>query len=150
MEILPKVGIDIIRFGMSMDEVRSLWGQPESIDYFIPIKESPEDRNVEWKYSNGIVLSFGSDDDFLLSCISSTARVAKIKGFSAIGQSIQELKLRYPNLTLDDDFEENGQDYVIPELDISVWAFDDIVDSLTIFPEYDTSGNYVIWPLQNS
>ena len=150
MNVLPKIGIDRIRFGMSMNEVRSLWGQPESIENFTPLEERPEDRSVNWEYSNGTVFSFDSDDDFLLTCISSTSELALVSGLPLVGISIKELGLRYPSLVLDDDFEENGQDHVISELELSVWSFDGVVDSLTIFPEYDESGNSIIWPSKDS
>ena len=150
MDIRPKIGIDIIRFGMNMNEVRSLWGQPESIKHFTPLEEQPENRSVNWEYSNGTVFSFDSEDDFLLTCISSTSESALISGHSLVGNSIKELKLRYPTLALDDDFEENGQDHVIPELEVSIWSLNGIVDSVTIFPEYDSSGNNILWPSKDS
>jgi len=150
MDVLPKIGVDIIRFGMNMNEVRALWGQPESIEHFTPLEEQPENRSVNWEYSNGTVFSFDSDDNFLLTCISSTSELALIDGHPLVGSSIKELKLRYPTLVLDDDFEENGQDHVIPELEVSIWSFNEIVDSITIFPEYDSSGNNIIWPSKDS
>ena len=146
MNVLPKIGIDVIRFGMNMNEVRSLWGQPESISHFTPLEEQPENRSVNWEYSNGTELSFDSDDDFLLTCISTRSELALICGSSLIGKTIKEIKLCYPSLALDDDFEENGQDHVIPELAVSMWSFDGVIDSLTIFPEYDDSGNNILWP----
>jgi hypothetical protein len=150
MNVSPKIGIDVIRFGMDMNEVRTLWGQPDSIYYFTPLEDQPEDRSVNWEYSNGTELSFDSDDNFLLGSISTTSVLATINGLSFVGNSIKELKFRYPSLFLDDDFEENGRDYVIPELGISIWAFNGVADRLTIFPEYDESGNNIQWPLKVS
>ena len=58
MEIKPKVGIDHVRLGRNMNEVRALWGQPKSISNFIALEDKPEDRSVTWGYTNGIEFSF--------------------------------------------------------------------------------------------
>lgn len=136
MEIKPKIGIDHICLGMSMDEVRNLWGQPESIKRFFPLKDRSEDNSVNWEYSNATDLSFDNDDNFLLGCITTRSENASLEGMTFIGENIDDLKSKYPNIKLDDDFEENGQDYVLSELKLSFWIIDEIVDSITIFPEY--------------
>ncbi len=133
-----------------MEEVRSLWGQPDSINYFIPIKERPENRSVNWEYYSGVDLSFDCDDEFLLGSITTRAEGASINGVEIIGATLGEMKRNFPDVILDDDFEENGQDFVLPELEISFWIIDDIVDSITIFPAYDESGNTPMWPSNDS
>ena len=150
MEIKPKIGIDCIKFGMTMEEVRSLWGQPNSIDYFIPIKERPEDRSVNWEYDFGVELSFDCDDEFLLGSITTRAKKTSLNGIEIIGDTLGAMKRSYPKVVLDDDFEENGQDFVLAELELSFWIIDDIVDSITIFPAYDERGNIPIWPIHGS
>lgn len=150
MEVKPKVGLDCIHLGMTMDQVRALWGQPESINYFIPIEKRPEDRSVNWVYGNGVELSFDCDDNFLLGCITARNKCASLGGIRIIGATSSEMKLRFPSVVLDDDFEENGQDFVLRELELSFWVIDDVVDSIAIFPEYDESGNVPIWPSNGS
>lgn len=44
--VMPKIGLDVLRFGMTMEQVRGLWGQPNTIDYFIAIESNPENRDV--------------------------------------------------------------------------------------------------------
>ena len=72
-----------IQFGMTMDNVRTIWGQPTNIRYFIPIEENPEERDVIWEYDEGIELSFSSDDSFLLSTIESSSQKDKFNGIGA-------------------------------------------------------------------
>ncbi|WP_274055171.1 hypothetical protein [Thalassomonas actiniarum] len=129
-----------------MDEVRSLWGQPESIRYFTALKDRPEDRSVIWEYTNGMEIDFSSEDNFLASCITSHSDKAELNNNCIVGKTIAELKAVYPNIVLDDDFEENGQDYVLQEFELSFWVSDGFVVNVTVFPEYDESGNNIIWP----
>ena len=58
MEIKPETGIEDIYLGMTMTEVRETWGHPKEINTFIPLEEKPEERIIEWRYSNDIELSF--------------------------------------------------------------------------------------------
>ena len=129
-----------------MEDARSLWGQPESIKYFIAIEERPEDRSVEWKYRNSTTLSFDSNENFMLSSINIASVGAILNGVNVIGISEEELKRNFSDVVLDDDFEENGKDFIISELEISFWVIDGFVDNITIFPEYDDTGNTAIWP----
>ena len=146
MKVTPQTGIDSILLGMDMDEVRALWGQPKEIENFIPLKGNSKFRDVEWIYSNGTQLSFGSDDNFLLSSIGSNSVELELFGKKVIGKTLSELKLNFPQIELDDDFEEVGQDYILPELDISFWVIDGIVDNISLTPKYDETGNIPIWP----
>jgi len=55
----------------------------------------------------------------------------------------------FPKVILDEDFEENGKCYVYTNKEITFWVSDGIVDSLTIFPEYNSTGEIPIWPKRN-
>lgn len=150
MLVKLKTGIDQVRFGMTMDEVRELWGHPDSIEYFIPIEKQPEQRSVEWNYANGITLSFDSEDEFLLTCISATSKSVLINGKTIVGNSIPEISESFPTIELEEDFEELGQNFEIPDLNISIWVVGEVADTVNIFPEYDESGNNIIWPHASS
>ena len=68
-EIILGTGMGPLRFGTSMDEVRTLVGEPEEID------ESEDDDEFEhqaWNYYEDdhlLSLYFDREDDFRLSCI---------------------------------------------------------------------------------
>lgn len=150
MEILPYIGVEKIKFGMTMNQVRDLWGQPDHIEYFTALKDKPEDRSVEWFYDCGIQLSFDSDNCFVLGSINIESRVALLNGLSVVGIDSNELEKRYPEVELDDDFGENGVDYTLDNLGLSFWVVDQIVSNVTLFPEYDKKGNEPIWPRLSS
>ncbi len=150
MEIKPKIGIDNIYLGMTMAEVRSLWGDAEEISTFIPLEEKPEDRVIDWKYSNGIELSFDSDDDFLLASITCESKSTTLQGLSVVGLTPKELMLRLPDTKLDDEFDLAIDEYRHEELSLSFWAQNGKIYAVTINPEYDESGNYIIWPKRNN
>ncbi|WLQ16755.1 hypothetical protein O5O45_12585 [Hahella aquimaris] len=150
MEIKPKIGIDNIYLGMTMAEVRSLWGDPEDISTFIPLEEKPEDRIIEWNYSNGIELNFDSDDNFLLASINCESKSATFQGLSVVGITPKELILRLPGTKLDDEFELAIDEYRNEEFSLSFWAQYGKIYAVSINPEYDESGNEVIWPIRNN
>jgi hypothetical protein len=145
MEISPKIGIDKIKLGMSMDQVRYVLGDPDNIEIFIPIEEQPEDRMVDWFYG-ATEYSFDSDDQFLLGSIQSSCSKLTLKNLPIIGVSTKELKIRFPAAKLDDEFDFDIDEYRHPELQLSFWVKNDSVYLVTIYPEYNKEGTEVIWP----
>lgn len=146
MEILPKIGIDKIKLGMSMNQVRSILGDPDNIETFIPIEERPEDRTIDWFYGD-IEYSFNSEDEFLLGSIQCSCSKLTLNNLSIIGMSAKELKIRFPTAKLDDEFDFDIDEYRHPELQLSFWVKDNIVYLVTVYPEYNKEGTKVIWPL---
>ncbi len=146
MEISPKIGIDKIKLGMSMDQVRSILGDPDNIETSIPIEELPEDRTIDWFYESN-EYSFGSEDEFLLGSIQSSCPRLTLNNLPIIGISSKELKTRFPTAKLDDEFDFDIDEYRHPELQLSFWVRNDNVYLVTIYPEYNEEGTEVIWPL---
>ncbi|MEG3768842.1 hypothetical protein [Alteromonas sp. 14N.309.X.WAT.G.H12] len=146
MDIQPHIGINGLLFGMNMAQVRSIAGQPPHIDYFIPIQSNPEERDVIWSYENGLELSFSSDDDFLLTTFTSSSRIIKLENKLIVGRPITELQTEFPQLILEEDFEETGQNYELTHLGVSFWVVDDIVCNVLFFPKYTSDGQSIIWP----
>ena len=133
---------------MSKEAVISLLGEPESKanDTW-----SDETMSETWAYKNpNMELAFYSDTDFRLTTITVFTTKAVIDGKNPIGKSESTLLEMLPALKLDDDFEENGKDYVYPGKELSFWVSDGIVNNVTIFPLYDKTGNLPIWPKQSS
>jgi len=95
-EITLGVGMGLLRFGSTMDEVRALMGEPEEIE------ESEEDDEFEhqaWNYlEEGYSLYFDREDDFRLSCIETDHPGMRLYGENIHGKSpeqIQELMRRH-------------------------------------------------------
>ena len=147
MIIVPKVGIDSIKLGMSRDEVSSQWGSPDSIHDFIALEDSPEDKWIVWKYDKGIELNFDSEEEFLLISIDTGSAGVTFENVVLIGMSEKELRLKFPNIQYDDEFElDSGRNYILPEHELSFWLVDGKVTNITISPEFDKSNSYPLWP----
>ena len=144
MKIRPLIGLDNLLLGTSKEAVKDLLGNPEEkwTEEF-----SGGIKSDEWRYSKKqIELSFDSDDAYVLSSITVCNPEGRLDGLSVIGISLEELLLKFPGLQLDDDYEELGKDYVLPEAELSFWVVDDEVQSVTIFPKYEDDNETVKWP----
>lgn len=148
-EIRPGVGFDNLRLGMTRDRVRALIGAPESTEVY----DYADGSRVEsWGYAdNTLDLSFASDHDWLLSSITVCDTEAVLAGQRFIGMPEKELIARASQtavgrITLEDDFAESGRDYSCDALGLSFWVVDGVVDSITLMPLYDASGNVPRWP----
>ena len=145
MEISPKTGIDKIKLGMNMDQVRRILGDPDNIETFIPIEDRPEDRSIDWFYGD-TEYSFDSEDDFLLGSIQCSCSTLTLNNLPIIGITSKELKIRFPAAKLDNEFNFDIDEYRHPELQLSFWVKNDNVYLVTIYPEYNKEGTEVIWP----
>ena len=135
---------------MTMNEVRSIWGDADEISTFIPIEENPEDRTIDWKYINSVELSFDSEDNFLLTSITCESKSTTINNFCVMGLSPKELKLKFPEIELDDEYALAINEYRHPRLELSFWANNEKINAVTIYPEYDELGQNCIWPAKNA
>lgn len=150
MEIKPLVGFKDIKFGLSKEQVIEALGEPHSED-----TSNFEDgsSDVAMVYNElGVTLVFSSDDDFRLSSVTFYTSDATLFDEKFIGKS-EEFLLEnaeskgISDLTLDDDFEElEAKDYASEKLGLAFWVQQGVLDSITIFPEYDEQGEEIIWP----
>ena len=139
MKILPKIGVDDIRLGSDKNYILDNLGKPNEI-----VKEEGEEL---WRYDKGgLELCFQEDDRYLLSTITVFDKTATLESKTIIGIGESELVIEFPFFKLDDDFGEFGKDYNYNEKELSVWVDDAGVRNITIFPEYDKSGERAIWP----
>ncbi|MBA6250988.1 outer membrane protein assembly factor BamE [Colwellia sp. MB3u-55] len=138
MNIYPKVGIDNIQLGMNRRQVTDILGEPLEIN--------TEKGDVEWVYTQNLELSFQREDLYLLGVITIGCKSARLYSKRIIGCNEGELTNIFPFLSLEDDFEEFGKDYVSQEKELSVWVTDGNVTNVSIFPEYDSTGEIPIWP----
>jgi len=146
LNIKPKVGIGSIKLGMKKTQVISSWGEPERKENLFSNKGDLTGNVETWFYSSGVELDFRAEDRFVLSSITVFSQKAIYRSIHLIGLTEEELVEKLPELKLDDDFEENGCDYVDCDNELSFWVSDGMVTNVTIFPAYDASGCKPIWP----
>ena len=143
MKIKPLIGFDNIVLGSTKEVILNLLGQPESYNS----DEWPDGTISEaWSYPTlGFVLNFDSDTDYRLSTITITATSAEMDDIKPIGLNINVLIEKLPSIVLDEALSETVKDYVCQEREVSFWAVNDVVEHITLFPEYSPD-NLPIWP----
>lgn len=142
MKIKPLIGIDNIVLGSTKETLFDLLGEPASSSS----DEWPDGTISEaWTYpALGIVLNFDSDTDYRLSTITVTAKDAELDDIQPIGLHIDALLEKRPSIVLDEDLSETVKDYVCPETEISFWVVNNVIEHVTLFPEYGAD-NMPIW-----
>lgn len=138
MNILPKIGIDNIKLGMTKHDVQSKLGAPAH-------KENQAEEEV-WEYDSGIELSFQEEDDYRLSSITVIAESALLDSKPIVGITEEELEDIFPSFQLDEDFKQDGKSFYADDLQIMAWVFEGEVFNIIIFPEYDEESELPIWP----
>ena len=143
MIIKPLIGIDNIILGSSKEILFDSLGAPETSNS----DEWPDGTISEaWIYiALGITLNFDSDTDYRLSTITVTAKDAELDNIKPIGLNIKTLLAKLPSIELDEDLSETVKDYVCPEREISFWVVNDVIEHMTLFPEYGAD-NLPLWP----
>lgn len=148
-EIIPYFGFDKIKFGLTLGQTQLLLGKSSENN-----KESYSDNSsdVILKYHNlGFNLTFSSDNDFRLGTITFYSKDFSLKGKKLIGlketEFVMKSNLIFSDLQLDDDFTElNSKDYTSNSNGISFWINNGIVESISIFPNYQKDNETPIWP----
>ncbi|MCW8935528.1 MAG: hypothetical protein OQK98_12455 [Gammaproteobacteria bacterium] len=145
MILKPLIGIDNIILGSSKQSIFELLGQPESTNS----DEWPDGTISEsWLYlDSGLTLNFDSDNNYRLSTINTTSRQAELEGLKLVGKNINSIIDKHSSIILDEDLSESVKDYVYPEKEISFWVVNDLIENITVFPEYDKSKDLPIWPV---
>ncbi|MEH6535947.1 MAG: hypothetical protein V7719_06115 [Psychroserpens sp.] len=148
-EIIPYFGFDKIKLGLTLGQIELLLGKPSEKD-----RETYSDNSIDmiFKYHNlGVDLTFSSDDDFRLGTITFYSNGFSLKGKKLIGLKEKEFvtksNLIFSDIELDDDFKElNSKDYTSNSNGVSFWIDSGIVESISIFPDYQDDDETPIWP----
>ncbi|WP_151032338.1 hypothetical protein [Cellvibrio sp. KY-GH-1] len=138
MNIIPKVGINNIKLGMSRAEVQNLLGAPA-------LKENLAEEEI-WEFENGLEFSFQQEDSFRLSSITVIADSALLDSKPIVGITEEELEDIFPSFQLDEDFKQDGKSYYADDLQLMAWVFEGEVFNIIIFPEYDETSELPVWP----
>ena len=158
-ELIPLVGFDKVRFGMKEDEVVKLLGKPSERTVSKLGDEEGEDA-VDMEYHElGLSLSFDGLENFRLTDIMTDGMTDyKLSGRICVGMTFDETMNAASELDLgpreevdlEDDLDgepndENLVAYELPEVGVTLWFKDGILDTIQMAPEYDDRDN-IVWP----
>ena len=144
MDVVPHHGIDEINLGSSRDRIALDLGEPDK-----KAQDRHEDGAVSeiWIYRlMRLDLSFDSDNEYRLSHITSYHPYTLVGRFNPIGLSEKYLLQKYPHLNLEVEINDDEKYYTDRILDLTFGIARAKVVSVTVFPEYDESGQHIIWP----
>ena len=151
-EIILGTGMGPLRFGATMDEVRTLVGEPEEID------ESDDDDDFEhqaWNYHEDdylLSLYFDREDDFRLSCIETDHPGMRLFGEAIHGMSMeafQALMQRQDLASPETETMEEGQVRLSYEEEMIDIYFEDerlLFINFGVFIDEDGDNLTVRWP----
>ena len=140
-------GLGKIKFGLTMDEVEELIGEPEEVE------ESDEEDEFEhqaWNYwEEGYSLYFDKEDDYRLSCIETANREVQIFGERVFEMSRDQLIRLFADHDItnyEEDETETGENRLSFEKEMIDLYFDEdqlIAINFGVFINDDLE---VIWP----
>ena len=148
-EIIPYFGFDKIKLGLTLGQIELVLGKPSQKD-----RETYDDNSIDmiFKYHNlGVDLTFSSDDNFRLGTITFYSNSFSLKGKKLIGLKEKEFVMKsnliFSDVELDHELKElNSKDYTSNSNGVSFWIDYGIVESISIFPDYQDDGETPIWP----
>ena len=154
--IKPNYGIEGLRLGSKKNLIQEILGTPDNTTTG-NIPECDFRNNDEtWEYNSlGLELTLSSEYDYLLGSISITSEEAILFDCHFIGLNENEFLNRiqnacpYPVFLEDDLSEVDSRNYRCEELSLDFWINENILEAITIFPEYDETGEHPLWPKDN-
>ena len=156
IEIKPGIGLGVLKFGMSKNQVKMILGKPEDTDTFY-MTESEDSESEAWYYdSQGLSVSFDAADDWKLITIEIDAEEYTLKGKSVFGKSKEELKgilkeLNITDLEHEEMFMEEAPTHELISTDslgINFWLDENAVSEIQWGPFFNTDES-IRWPDQN-
>lgn len=89
VQIIPRVGLNDVQFGMSREQVRSIVGEPEELATY---EEGTDDASEAWYFwADGISYHFDADSDWRLTTIEVSSPEALLEDRAVIGIPQSEL-----------------------------------------------------------
>lgn len=152
-KIMPMVGFDKIRFGMKLEEVTKILGQPDAISTENYGEGKDEELvTVAEFYDLNINMSFEKAEGDRLTEMSfedERYTLGKIK----VGMNKEEAMVEASAMGLGEyyeeelDEEENQEGYEMFDFEdqnVTLWFLDDVVDAIQIGPDF--LGDEIRWP----
>ncbi|MDX5419181.1 MAG: hypothetical protein LPK09_08180 [Hymenobacteraceae bacterium] len=140
-------GLGKIKFGLTMEEVEELLGEPEEIE------ESDEEDEFEheaWNYwEDGYSLYFDKEDDYKLSCIETANREVQIWGervFEMSKAQVIQLFADHDITSPEEEEAETGETRISYEKEMVDLYFDEDQLIAINFGVFINDNLEVIWP----
>ena len=140
-------GLGKIKFGLTMEEVEELIGEPEEVE------ESDEDDEFEhqaWNYwEEGYSLYFDKEDDYRLSCIETANREVQIWGDRVFEMSKAQILQLFADNDItgpEEEETETGETRVSFEREMIDMYFDDDQLIAINFGVFINDNLEVLWP----
>ena len=143
MEFIPRIGFGDVRLGMSRDDVERLLGRPDRIE-MCELDSGLE--SIQWIFEDlAVELDFDTDVEKRLARITGLGTDITVAGHKLVGMSEADLLKAFPQAKL--TWEACGlRDFVDDKTDISFMVEGGAVSGVTLFPQYDESGQHAMWP----
>lgn len=145
----PFYGFDPFVLGRSREQIKAAAGAPDSISNDSFLEGSAQES---WRYhSTGVELDFLEDEDWRLASITVDSPAISLNGACFVGMAAARLieaagAAGIADLALAEDIEGDGSCYLSDAFGLMIWVANDVVVNLTLFPEYDETGERAIWP----
>ena len=140
-------GLGKIKFGLTMEEVEELIGEPEEVE------ESDEEDEFEhqaWNYwEEGYSLYFDKEDDYRLSCIETANREVQIWGDRVFEMSKEQILQLFADNDItgpEEEETETGETRVSFEREMIDMYFDDDQLIAINFGVFINDNLEVLWP----
>lgn len=146
--IFPFRGVGPFALGSSREAVTLAVGRPALVE----TSEIAGAMLEEWHFDQfHITLSFMAEDGWKLSGIGVHGSNATLNGVRFVSQPTADLQTlcmaaKIHDMRPDGDYGEFGTCYFSESAGLMLWAVDDHVTKLDIFPRYDDLGNQPYWP----
>ncbi|TBW29966.1 hypothetical protein [Gramella sp. KN1008] len=151
MEIKPLQGIGMIKFGMTEKELTEVLGDPTNRQSTSFPANNSESTDLEYAHL-GLRFNLTTENNLRLESISINDGGYSLFGEYPIGQEVsflnkESVKRNMPDLELEYEYMQPGKDsYYSEEKGVLIYSEGGVITSLVLFPEYDTTGENIIWP----
>jgi len=152
-DIKSGLGLGIIKFGMSRDQVREILGEPDELE-LPPYSDEKEDQSETWHYDDfELSLGFDQEDNWRLGTLAITSENYELLGKGLIGLNKEELISELNSLKIDDLELEDWSSIDIPtqellgseSLGINFWFEDNKLSEIQWGPLF-IDENTIRWP----
>ena len=146
LEINLKKGLNELKFGLTMDEVKKLLGNPDDKEN---IKEDEIDTEIWYYLEDGITVFFGEEEDWRCICLETDNEGAEIFGKKIIDLKASELADLFSKNGYN-DFETEEEAWGEKRISIEDAVVDFYIENEEILAvnwgvDYDDDGN-PLWP----
>lgn len=152
-EIKPGIGLGVLKFGMTKEEVKEILGKPEEIEAYND-SESIENLTETWHYDEmEMSLNFDQQEDWKLVTVSVTSEFFVLKEQTMIGLKKDVLIETLAEFEIDDlvvedmSTKENpNQELIISDAkSLGFWLEKDVLTEIQWEPIIDDDDN-IVWP----